>query len=117
MALKTGFCGLGFGVEAATGAPSGFGGSAIMDCGSSVPGSCLAVETLVSWNVTWMRIARIFGARVLDSANDLRGNFLELDLALTFRGGGFAAPPLALTSWKGYSPRPWVRGSPMPAYL
>jgi len=33
MALKTGFCGLDFGVEAATGAPSGFGGSAIMDCG------------------------------------------------------------------------------------
>ena len=89
MALKTGFCGLGFGVEAATGAPSGFGGSAIMDCGSSVPGSCSAVETLVSWNVTWMRTARIFGARVLDSANDLHGNFLELGLAWLFGGCWF----------------------------
>jgi hypothetical protein len=34
MALKTGFCGLGVGVGAAAGAPSGFGGSAIFGLSS-----------------------------------------------------------------------------------
>jgi hypothetical protein len=102
IALKTGFCGLGLGVGAAVGAPSDFGGSAIMDCGVQHPGSRSAVETLVSWNVTCMRTTRILEHALFDSANDLQGNFFGARFSSLAFPGVVSPSRRRRNSWKGY---------------